>query len=56
MLLMLLDKCEKTLFKDLYANELHIYFFSVGQTLIACTKESLRGNILNYVIKHEDKL
>jgi len=52
-----LQKYEKELYKDFYINDLYVdvifHLFTDGLTLIAWTKCSLRGNVINYVINHE---
>jgi hypothetical protein len=57
MLTVFLQKYEKELHKDFYINNLYVdvmvHIFADGLTLIAWTKGSLRGNVLNYVINHE---
>jgi len=52
-----LQKYETELYKDFYINNLYVdvivLLFTDGLTLIAWTKGSLRGNVLNYVINQE---
>jgi len=52
-----LQKYETELYKDFYINNLYVdvivLLFTDGLTLIAWTKGSLRGNVLNYVINQD---
>jgi len=59
MLTVFLQKYEKELYKNFYINNIYVdvivRLFTDSLPLIAWTKASLRGNVLNYAINHEHK-